>query len=130
MTFCCFLFPLQRFCPTLHELHVEKLLQIVNHERRETRSVEQLQALRISLITPISLDPHQLCGLLQDYGKLTRVFLHRCYIANFKLRDLIFSGTFSKLETFQPHQKSPTSGEGAKQLSGHPRDSVSFSVAR
>ncbi|CAN8018013.1 unnamed protein product [Ixodes persulcatus] len=90
-----------RFCPALHELHVKKLLQIVNHERRETRSVEQLQALRISLVTPMSLDPHRLCGLLQDYGNLTRVFLHRCYLADFELRELISSGTFSKLETFQ-----------------------------
>ncbi|EEC00428.1 hypothetical protein IscW_ISCW000528 [Ixodes scapularis] len=90
-----------RFCPALHELHVKRLSLLANHERRETRTVEQLQALRISLDSPISLDLHQLCGLLQDYGKLTRVLLHRCYLGDFELRELISSGTFSKLETFQ-----------------------------
>ncbi|KAM7308144.1 hypothetical protein ISCGN_011778 [Ixodes scapularis] len=90
-----------RFCPALHELHVKRLFLLVNHERRETRTAEQLQALRISLDSPISLDLHQLCGLFQDYGNLTRVLLHRCYLGDFELRELISSGTFSKLETFQ-----------------------------
>lgn len=96
-----FFFFLRRFCPALHELHVERLHQLVNYERSATRSHDQLQALRISLVSPISLNSYQLRGLLQDYGQLTRVFLHRCFLEDSDLRDLISSGTFSKLEILQ-----------------------------
>ncbi|CAN7995764.1 unnamed protein product [Ixodes hexagonus] len=105
-----------RYCTALHELRLEGLERLINYSRCETRGLGRLRKFRLSFHVMSSVHPNRPFEFLQDYGRLTEVSLRRCHLADEALRQLISSGTLSRLGELQLTEVHGVTVAGLKDL--------------